>query len=54
MSTLGELVAFRALVNLLDEDASDILHDALASEAKKTLAPLYDRFTEEQHAAEIA
>ena len=54
MSTLSELVAFRALVNLLGEDANDILHDALASEAKNPLAPLYARFTEEQHAAEIA
>jgi amidophosphoribosyltransferase len=54
MSTLGELVTFRALVNLLGEDANDILHDALASEAKNPLAPLYTRFTEEQHAAEIA
>ena len=54
MSTLGELVAFRALVNLLGEDANDILRDALASEAKNPLEPLYARFRDEQHAAEIA
>ena len=54
ISTLGELVAFRALVNQLGDGANDILHDALASEAKNPLAPLYARFTEEQHAAEIA
>ena len=54
MSTLGELVAFKALVNLLGEGANDILNDALASEARNPLAPLYARFTEEQHAAEIA
>ena len=54
MSTLGELVAFRALVNLLGDGANDVLHDALKSDAKNPLAPLYARFTEEQHAAEIA
>ena len=54
MSTLGELVAFRALVNLLGESANDILRDALASDAQNPLAPLYARFTDEQHTAEIA
>ena len=53
MSTLGELVAFRALVNLLGEDADDLLHNALKSEAQNPLAPLYARFTDEQHCAEI-
>ena len=53
MSTLGELVAFRALVNLLGDDADDLLHDALKSEAQNPLAPLYARFTDEQHCAEI-
>ena len=53
MSTLGELVAFRALVNLLGDDADDRLHDALKSEAQNPLAPLYARFTDEQHCAEI-
>ena len=54
MSTLGELVAFRALVNLLGEGANDILRDALKSGALNPLAPLYARFTDEQHTAEIA
>ena len=54
MSTLGELVAFRALVNLLGEGANDILHDALMSGEMNPLAPLYARFTDERHTAEIA
>ena len=54
MSTLGELVAFRALVNLLGDEAEAALRDALASAAPDSLAALYARFTEEQHAAEIA
>ena len=54
MSTLGELVAFRALVNLLGEGANDILQNALMNDEKNPLAPLYARFTDEQHAAEIA
>ena len=54
MSTLGELVAFRALVNLLGNDANDLLRAALMDNAKNPLAALYARFTEEQHAAEIA
>ena len=54
MSTLGELVAFRALVNLLGNEANDLLHEALMDNAKNPLAALYARFTEEQHAVEIA
>ena len=54
MSTLGELVAFRALVNLLGG------RDALAASVKSSVATsaplpeLYARFTDEQHCAEIA
>ena len=47
MSTLGELVAFRALVNLLGESAETELRTS-------PLAALYSRFTDEQHCAEIA
>ena len=47
MSTLGELVAFRALVNLLGEDAEAELRG-------NSLSDLYARFTEEQHCGEIA
>ncbi len=72
MSTLGELVAFRALVNLLDGErgmgngerklidalnASKHLHVSTCSTRTKffnPLAPLYARFTDEQHCAEIA
>ena len=72
MSTLGELVAFRALVNLLDGEqgtgngekelrdalnASKHLHVSTCSTRTKffnPLAPLYVRFTDEQHCAEIA
>ncbi|MBR1589280.1 MAG: amidophosphoribosyltransferase [Kiritimatiellae bacterium] len=68
MSTLGELVAFRALVNLLGQSAESELRKALggsqlaATEADaincvppvNPLAPLYTRFTDEQHCAEIA
>ena len=57
MSTLGELVAFRALVNLLGPDAEKELREALEERAScplNPLTPLYSRFTEEQHAAEIA
>ena len=59
MSTLGELVAFRALVHLLGEGAEGELRSAIASPAgiapdQDPLAPLYARFTEEQHSAEIA
>ena len=54
MSTLGELVAFRALVNLLGDGANDLLHEALMGNAKNPLEALYAKFTEEQHTAEIA
>ena len=54
MSTLGELVAFRALVNLLGDEAEAELRAALASAAPDSLAALYARFTEAEHAAEIA
>ena len=54
MSTLGELVAFRALVNLLGDGANDLLHEALMGNSKNPLEALYAKFTEEQHAAEIA
>ena len=54
MSTLGELVAFRALENLLGKDAEAELGAALANAAPDPLAPLYARFTDERHAAEIA
>ena len=66
MSTLGELVAFKALVNLLDGErgmgnGERELSEALAGRALRArspqsnpLAPLYARFTEEQHCAEIA
>ena len=55
MSTLGELVAFRALVNLLDGERE--LRKALGEQASRPLNPLaslYARFTDEQHCAEIA
>ena len=79
MSTLGELVAFRALVNLIggrekllsllgDSEFGSLGEDSNASpklQASKTsrnesnrpsnpLAPLYARFTDKQHCAEIA
>ena len=79
MSTLGELVAFRALVNLIggrekllsllgDSEFGSLGEDSKASpkvQVSKTpssesnhpsnpLAPLYARFTDEQHCAEIA
>ncbi len=59
MSTLGELVAFRALVNLLNREGGAgngerELGRALDSGALNPLAPLYARFTDEQHTAEIA
>ena len=57
MSTLGELVAFRALVNLLGPDAEKELREALEGRAScplNPLAPLYARFSDEQHCAEIA
>ena len=59
MSTLGELVAFRALVNLMDGEPGTgngerELKNALDSGEPNPLAALYARFTDEQHAAEIA
>ena len=69
MSTLGELVAFRALVNLLGDDAENLLTgltgftklDAKGNPVNPVnpvknnpLAALYAHFTEEQHSAEIA
>ena len=61
MSTLGELVAFRALVNLLGADADKELRNALAGEESSLtgfknnpLEGLYARFTGKEHAAEIA
>ena len=64
MSTLGELVAFRALVNLLGPSAESELRAAhlnsLCARDKgdaapqNPLEPLYARFTPEQHTAEIA
>ena len=55
MSTLGELVAFRALVNLLGHAADAELHAALEEMSHaNSLASLYARFSEEQHSAEIA
>ena len=68
MSTLDELVAFRALVNLLGKDAETELRmteggtrscaSASSSVAQErdppSLASLYARFTEEEHCAEIA
>ena len=72
MSTLGELVAFKALVNLMDGergtgngekelrgalDESKKPRDSMRSQRTEIfnpLAPLYARFTEEEHCAEIA
>ncbi|MBO7482879.1 MAG: amidophosphoribosyltransferase [Kiritimatiellae bacterium] len=68
MSTLGELVAFRALVNLLNGEQGtgngertlrEALEESLHVSARSTrpnnpLAALYARFTDDQHCAEIA
>ncbi len=67
MSTLGELVAFRALVNLLGPSADSTLREALQKFScvscvswlknptpPNPLAALYSRFTPAQHCAEIA
>ena len=56
MSTLDELVAFRALVNLLGPSAESVLRKALVERGScqfNPLAPLYARFTDAQHCAEI-
>ena len=53
MSTLGELVAFRALVNLLGPGADGELRKS-ASAAGNPLAALYARFSDAEHCAEIA
>ena len=72
MSTLGELVAFRALVNLLGPSADAELraaleemshaesaeHPSFAAQRRPShgnaVAALYARFSDEEHAAEIA
>jgi amidophosphoribosyltransferase len=59
MSTLGELIAFRALVNLLDGERGTGNGERELRSAKdelplNPLAPLYARFTEEEHCREIA
>ena len=66
MSTLGELVAFRALVNLLGNSADadlrrveELMSGQLAAAGRRPpvtnhLASLYARFTAEEHSAEIA
>ncbi len=54
MSTLGELVAFRALVNLLGEEAEQELWRAYASGEKNPLERLYAMFSEAEYSAEIA
>lgn len=53
MSTLGELVAFRALVNLLGPDADKVLRAALMSDERDPLKKIYAMFSEEEHNAEI-
>lgn len=54
MSTLGELVAFKALVNLLGENAEEELRRAHSSSELNPLARLYSAFPEEAYSAEIA
>ena len=57
MSTLGELVAFRALVNLVNGGSGNgelELKRTLGSGEQNPLAALYDRFTDAEHCAEIA
>ena len=53
MSTLGELVAFRALVNLLGKTAEVELQQAVSAPGNP-LEALYARFTDTEHTAEIA
>jgi len=55
MSTLGELVAFRALVNLLGDGAeAELRRCAEADASENPLAALYSRFSDSEHADEIA
>ena len=57
MSTLGELIAFKALVNLLGETAEMELRQIegkLSDPFVNPLTPLYARFTPAEHDAEIA
>ncbi len=54
MSTLGELVAFRALVNLLGKNAEGELRAALMDNAQNPLEALYARFSESEHSREMA
>ena len=54
MSTLGELVAFRALVNLLGHDAERELRTCVTTAPSPSLCNLYARFTDAEHCAEIA
>ena len=58
MSTLGELVAFKALVNLLGPDAEGELYRVAGTEGLRSCATafqtLYTRFSDEEHAIEIA
>ena len=66
MSTMGELVAFRALVNLLGPNAEAELRECLSVISSNaapnsslvtrhsSLPSLYARFTDEEHCAEIA
>lgn len=65
MSTLGELVAFRALVNLLNaaigsgrlgtfRSADEILRAALMSDERDPLKKIYAMFSDAEHNAEIA
>lgn len=54
MSSLDELVAFRALGTLLGENADRELSAALESGAENPLAPLYAAFSAEEHAAAVA
>lgn len=54
MSTLGELVAFRALVNLLGEKADEELKAAYESADLNPLEKLYARFSDAELSKEVA
>ena len=54
MSTLSELVAFRALVNLVGGESAFAKAMADSRGMENPLAALYGRFTEAEHCAEIA